>query len=251
MTITCWNRDAHRDRWRVLTRDAVKYHQGDLPTATPGRSTLLCTVCQVVWRSGAGYVAEIPDVDQVLPDDNPIPARIAGWVAEHPQLAELTYWTEKSALAGTGLDSVAFLHDVGQWFCRTGKLSERQLHWSLVRIDKAVVRANEEQTRQRVHDALGMSLAPQGEQVVPGIVEHVWRLPGGTPAGAPGSPKMLVRHEHGWALEVTVPASLRRRVDPVEALVGRRVEVYAHLSRSPDLTVAWGRNPTQETRLLD
>lgn len=252
--IACWKPTEHRNLWRVLTRDRLKYHVDDIGFPTPGTSTLLCIGCQVVWRSTAKYIAGIPNhnpLERTGPTDSR-PEKIADLVALHSLLAELTYDTERGALAGTSPASEPFLHNVGMSFVRTGTLSESQLQWSLTLIRRAIVKANKQQAEQAAQRALGPRLAPVGDQVVQGVVEEVWRI--GEEAfaqGAPGTPKMRVRADAGWSVEVTVPAVLRRQIEP-EALKGRRVEVQAWLRHVPgDYASAWGRNPQQNARLLD
>jgi hypothetical protein len=262
MAIPCRDLTGHRSSWVVLGRDVCRLSgQPELGEwATPGTSTLLCTVCRVAWRSSAKYVAELPDLHPAPPPD-PVPGRIAELVEQRPLLAELTYRSEHGALAGEDFpfNSVRFLHDVARRFLRVGRLSEPQIEACCAIIAQRIERANEVDRQRRAaeaaRDVLGERLAPEGDQEVQGVVERAWELPAPEDGLSPPTSRMLLRAERGFTVEVTVPAVIRRALQErglaLTGLVGQQVVLHAKLRRRPDdLTAAWGRYPKPTSKLV-
>lgn len=249
MAIPCKDRARHRfTAWEVLDRNWCRESNSSPGWPTPGTHTLTCSACHVAWRSRAKYAAELPTMENA----NPIARKIAELVDEYPRLAELTYWSHRSALAG--VHGTKFLHSVGIQLTERGSLSDKQVVVADKVIDDWVWKLNEKAEREaaiRAYlEALGESLAPEGPQVVVGTVERVWTPERHADALEDPLPKMLLRADQGFTVEVTVPKVLRRALKP-SRLVGWRVELHAHLKRkSGDWTAAWGSHPLQKTALL-
>lgn len=247
MAIPCKDRARHRPTaWAVLDRNWCRESSYSQGWPTPGAHTLACSVCHVAWRSRAKYADELPTVE----DANPIARRIAELVEEYPRLVELTYWNQPAALAGAN----PFLRSVGTRLTSGSTLSGKQILVADKIIDGWVWQLNEAAEQAAVmrarREALGERLAPVGPQVVVGTVEKVWTPERHADALVDPLPRMELRADQGFTVEVTVPKVLRQALKP-SRLVGRRVELHAKLKRNPDdWTMAWGSNPLQRTALL-
>jgi hypothetical protein len=256
MAIPCRSRIEHRPDWVLLDRDWCRTSAVPDGWPTPGWHTVSCPWCTRAWRSRAKYARELPLVHH-RPSEavDWVSRRITAVCEEHPLVAELTYNTEIQALAGTDWPfvSVRFLHDVALHFNRTGQLSAKQLDAVERVVQAKVSKANEAAAQQRREEAalraLGARLAPEGKGVVVGTVDRAWLA---ATEGTETVPKMVLRADEGYTVEVTIPAVIRRQLLHLQDLVGRRVSLHATLRRQrDDWTAAWGSRPTHLSKLLE
>lgn len=255
MAIPCRDRVGHRPEWVLLDCNWCRLNSRDPGWPTPGRHTVSCKICRVAWRSTAKYVEQLPTL--VLAEYiDPVQDRINDLCQRHPLVTELTYHIEWSALAGLDFSghSVSFLHSVANRFVVDGRLTDRQLSAVEHIVREKIYLANRKQAE---HESLrarevsyGTRLAPQGQQIVIGRVERVWRATQASDAGSPVW-KMLMRADDGFTVESTIPAGFLRALKP-HRLIGRRIELHARLSRqSSDWSAAWGSYPKRSCALLD
>lgn len=261
MAIPCKDLTLHRSSWVLLNRDWCRFSSTDPGYSTPGRHTVSCPFCGVAWRSAAQYARGLPLRGKIYLTKTE--KRIHELVADYPLLAELTYRPNTKTVWGN-----LFLNDVAAKFLQYGRLTNRQIEaventlFYLMREETKREQAIEAKRRYRAHlealeasmraqmEALGESLAPEGAQVVVGTVEKVWTPERHADALEAPLPKMLLRADQGFTVEVSVPKVLREALK-LSRLVGRRVELHARLRRqSDDWTAAWGSNPLQKTSLL-
>jgi hypothetical protein len=253
MTIPCKARAEHRPSWVVLGREVCKIAGSPDIWHTPGTSTLLCTVCNVAWRSSSRYVDQLPDHERVLTVADIYSAgeakarAVAELIEQHPLLAELTYSRYRTSLAGHS----TFLVDVAEKFAERGTLTKRQIETVERIIRERIQKANELQLAREVlraaERALGHEPAPEGDATVEGVVEQSW-LP--EPSGFETVPRwrMRVRADGGYVIECAVPAPIRR-VAVGDDLLGRRVRVSAWWKRR-SLMESWGVRPKRDSQVL-
>lgn len=143
---------------------------------------------------------------------------------------------------GETVQKSAFLSDVRRKLIQYGRLTPKQIE----AVSRSFDREQQYQLRREAIAAQQLELkargvrAPEGHHSVTGEIVAVKQTPFGH--------GVVVRSVEGFAVWLNVPVSLRRSVDNIESVRGRKVEFTATLERSDrDPLFAFAKRPSNAT----